>query len=138
MRLKILEKRLRNKQDSFFYGGDIAIAYANDGTKFLLIACGEIRLDIKSKKYGNIFIRNSSVDKWTRILKLGDKKLERYLENGTAEWHNNNWFEIIWLNEDGNWDFDIGMVEHEYDSGIQMLRDYVHEYNGQNRTKPSG
>jgi len=83
--IEILEPKIRNCQDSFFYDGDIA--YMRYGNRhILIIACGDIRINQKvDDGYEQVDLDNFKCDK--DLKKVNDK---------TYTWENNNWFEILY------------------------------------------
>jgi hypothetical protein len=121
MKVVIVQKKQRGKTNSFFYEGEIAHAKNNKGTIYSLIATGDIRIDINDDSY-----RNESVHEAIDKYKLTDKKLLKLEEQGKLTWQNNNWFEVTWLPKGEKvWQFDVGEVVWDYDSAIQLLKDYT-------------
>jgi hypothetical protein len=119
-KLEIWQKKEKNRADSFWYNGIIAQI-----GNYLLIATGDISIsfpDCPDELY-----KDSRAVEEAENKKYKDKDLVK------LEWHNNNWFEVIY----GTYDkrnnryaiLDCVMcdVAHDYDAGIQMLKRYVKE-----------
>lgn len=135
-KMDIIQGRIPGKLDSFFYDtGDVTSVVATDGTEFRLICEGEVEITLhpdspkKRCDYKNDQ-RFEAIEKH----KLTDRKLQGLNKRNEIYWSMNNWFEVIWKVPGGDWDCDLGTVEHDYDSAIQMLKNNVNE---QNRTKVS-
>lgn len=116
----ILQDKLKNQTDSFFYEGDIARIVKPNGTILTLIATGDIRVNIKDKQYRNNQI-NDAISDWD----LTDGKLRELEESGELEWCENNWFEVVWQKKGEDYiDSDMGVVVGLYDEGIELLKSY--------------
>ena len=118
--IKITQPKIKNQTDSFFYDGEIASIKKSNGTILSLIAVGDIRIIIDNNSY-----RNNQVDEAIREHSLTDKKLNKLSREGKIEWVNNNWFEVLHLKKGSNtWDCDMGIVAHNYDDAITLLKSY--------------
>ena len=118
-KLKIIQKKTPGKTDSFFYDGAIAEMEGKDGVVYKLIAAGDIRVNIQGCSY-----RDASQAELNH--KLTDARLKQLEKTGELSWDNNNWFEVVWLDKkSSSWECDIGVVEYDYDSGIEMLKNYA-------------
>jgi hypothetical protein len=125
-KLIIIQKKLKNRQDSFWYEGAIA-RFGN----CLLIACGDIRINNKkgelvydNKERGSGFDFELETDE--DLKKIGSNYDDKYY------WENNNWFEVVkgYVNENGTFiveDCLIGDVVYTYDEGIELLKQYYKE-----------
>lgn len=124
--MKIMQKKLKGKTDSFFYEGDIAEGRGKNGVLYKLIAAGDIEINIGQDFFSNVHVQDA-IEKY----KLTDRKLKSLLKAGKLEWLMNNWFEVVWLEDNPKsgltWECDIGVVEYDYDSAIGMLKDYINE-----------
>jgi hypothetical protein len=126
---KIIQRKISNlHNDSVWYDGDIAKITKSNGTKLLLIATGEIR--IEAKKGGIVFDgfkeRNSGINGGFQndldLKKIGNNYTDKY------RWENNNWFEVIYMQKvDSNWDSDVGNVVYDYDEAIALLESYFED-----------
>jgi hypothetical protein len=118
--IRILQPKISDeKTDSFFYDSSIAHAIRSDGTAILLIANGDIRIEIDSEDYDNE-TKGDAIEKYS----LTDKKLADLVKEGRVIWKNNNWFEIIWTRDGmGCWESVDNAVEYDYDTAIQMFKD---------------
>ena len=115
----LLPKISDEKTDSFFYDSSIAHAIRSDGTAILLIASGDIRIEIDGEDYDNK-TKEKAIEKHG----LTDKKLVDLEEEGILVWGNNNWFEVIWT-RDGkeSWESVSNTVKYDYDAAIQIFKD---------------
>ena len=121
---EIIQERLPNQTDSFFYEGDIAQIVKPNGTILTLIATGDIRIIIKSKEGDEVY-RNGNIWEAINNYQLTDDKLREMEESGDLEFGNNNWFEIVWLKKGEEYtDSDMGVVVGTYDEGLELLKDY--------------
>jgi hypothetical protein len=119
----ILQEKIPNKTDSFFYEGDIAEIEKPNGTILTLIATGEIRIEINGKTY-----KNNQVDDAISEHKLTDKKLQELGGKGKIDWLENNWFEVVWQTKGNDYaDSDIGVVAGDYDEAIELLKSYYED-----------
>jgi len=118
--IRILRPKISDeKTDSFFYDSSIAHAIRSDGTAILLIANGDIRIEIDGEDYDNK-TKEKAIEKYD----LTDKKLADLEKEGTLIWGNNNWFEVIWT-RDGmeRWESVNNTVRYDYDAAIQIFKD---------------
>lgn len=119
--IKIIQPKIKNKTDSFFYDGEIATFEKDNGTILSLMAVGDIDIRIGQDRY-----KNTQVWEAERKHNLTDKRLYKMLEDGKAEFLLNNWFEVISLKKGCKcWESDLGQVAHNYDDAIQLLKDYI-------------
>jgi hypothetical protein len=118
--LEIWQKKEKNRADSFWYDGIIAQI-----GNYLLLATGDIRISFPDNPDENYKDGQAIEEAYNR--KYKDKDLAK------VEWHNNNWFEIIYGTYDKKTnrytiaDCVMCDVEYDYDAGIQMLKRYVKE-----------
>jgi len=119
MKLEILQKKIgKNRQDSFWYDGQIAVIDTDHGM-YSLEACGEKR--VMFEENGDDYCGYRAVEEaWNR--KLTDKGLNKI--DQFDGWINNNWFEVVCIKDDFV-DSAIGDVADTYDEGILMLKQYV-------------
>ena len=124
LKLRLVQPKLIGKEDSFFYEGEIAFIETED--KFYsLIATGDIRINLEEDE-----ITNSNKEEKVGKYKLTDKKLKLLESQGKLEWINNNWFEVGTTNKKtGNTEYDIGIITYNYNSAINMLKDYAGKEN---------
>lgn len=125
--IKIVQKKLgRNITDSFFYDGVIAEAKSMNGTKLQLIATGETKI---RNKNGVVFQNGEEYNDGFEFKVETDKDLKKVNEKNGFEWEMNNWFEVIFQFPNTDYaDSDIGEgVVYDYDSGIQLLKDYLED-----------
>ena len=118
--IRILQPKISDeKTDSFFYDSSIAHAVRSDGTAILLVANGDIKMEIDGEDYDN-----KTKDKAIEKHGLTDEKLTDLEEEGILVWGNNNWFEVIWT-RDGNdsWESVSNTVKYDYDTAIQIFKD---------------
>lgn len=117
--IRILRQKISDeKTDSFFYDGSIAHAIRSDGTAILLIANGDIRINIDGEDYDNK-TKEEAIEKYG----LTDKKLADLVNEGMVIWGNNNWFEIIYT-KDGmdHWKSVDNTVKYYYDDVFQIFK----------------
>lgn len=118
--IRILQPKISDEKiGSFFYDSSIAHAIRADGTTILLIANGDIRIEIYGEDYDNKS-RSVAIEKYG----LTDKKLTDLEKEGVLVWRNNNWFEVIWT-KDGNksWESVDNTLSFDYDAAIQIFND---------------
>lgn len=127
--IRILQPKISDeKTDSFFYDSSIAHAIRSDGTAILLIANGDIRIEIDGEYYDNK-TKEDAIKKYD----ITDKKLADLEKDGRVIWKNNNWFEIIYTRDGmGYWASVDNTVEYDYDAALQMFKDC---YNGKDLDK---
>lgn len=113
--LKILQPKQKDREDSFWYDGDIAQL-----GKYVLVAVGEIRIilyeaDGSTERYDDEKAREEAINRG-----YTDKDIIN--ESIVAEWLNNNWFEVVAT--DGSYGYsNCGDVTENYDSGIDLLKE---------------
>jgi len=122
-KLIIEQKKMKNRNDSFWYDGVIARI-----GKYSLIACGDIRiLSSKSDFSCNGFKTFDETNEFEiNLLEGTDKDLKR-IGNGYDDdyyWDNNNWFEVV---DKETGESIIGDVAYDYDEGIKLLKQYYKE-----------
>jgi hypothetical protein len=132
-KLNIDVKKEKNRADSFWYCDQTIATYG----RYHLISAGEIRIvfaDEPDRCY-----RDFEAIEMAREKGLTDKDLND--ESKILEWINNNWFEVVWedrVNEKGQivMECDIGVVAHDYDEAIDLLKYYYAEKhkNGEEQT----
>ena len=120
---KIVESKGEERQSAFFYGNQeertTAIAEAEDqnGNLYLLVTTGEIRVKVNGEIY-----RNKEIPELIEEKELTDSDIN----SEEIEFINNNWFEVVWQNDEGNrWNSEIERVRHTYDEGIAVLKQYA-------------
>lgn len=119
-KLEIWQEKEKNRADSFWYDGIVAQI-----GNYLLLATGDIRISFP-KKPDEVFRDYRAVEEAYRR-KYTDKHLSK------LEWHNNNWFEVIYgtYNKENNTyttqDCVMCDTADNYDEGIQMLKRYTKE-----------
>jgi len=120
---RMVESKGENRQSAFFYGsqeeGTTAIAEAEDqhGNLYQLVTTGEIRVKVNGEIY-----RNKEIPELIEEQGLTDSDIN----SEEIEFMNNNWFEVVWQNDEGNrWNSEIGEIAHSYDEGIALLEKYV-------------
>lgn len=121
---KQVEKRGENRESVIFYGNDTEYTtpiaeIETENTVYRLVATGEIKATYKGEIY-----KNGEIEDLIQKHDLKDEDLK------DLEYHNNNWFEVIW-NEGDRWQSEIGSVRFTYDEAIEMLKDYA-----QNEERP--
>lgn len=118
--IRILQPKISDeKTDSFFYDSSIAHAIRPDGTAILLIAEGDIRIEIDGKDYDNK-TKEDAIKKYN----ITDEKLADLVNGGRMIWKNNNWFEIIYTRDGmGYWTSVDNTVKYDYDTAIQLFKD---------------
>ena len=115
----IVQPKIKGRADSFFYEGEVVYIETKDNY-YSLIATGDIRINIEED-----YITNSNKEEKIDKYKLTDKKLKRLEAEKKLEWLNNNWFEVgITDKKTGDTNYDMGIVEYDYDSATNMLNDY--------------
>ncbi len=123
--IRILQPKISDEKiDSFFYDSSIAHVIRSDGIAILLIANGDIRVEIDGEDYDNK-TKEKAIEKHS----LTDKKLKDIEKEGLLVWGNNNWFEVIWT-RDGrdSWESVSNTVKYDYDGAIQIFKDcYNHK-----------
>lgn len=120
---KIIQEKIPNQADSFFYEGTIAEIRKPNGTILRLIATGDIRVNIGKKQYRNNQI-NDAINDWN----LDDKKIFELEENGNLNWEDNNWFEVVWQKAGNDYeDCDTCVVAGDYDEAIELLKSYYED-----------
>ena len=118
--IKILLPKISDeKMGSFFYCSSIAHAIRSDGKAILLIASGDIRIEINGEYYNNN-TKGQAIEKYG----LTDKKLVDLEKEGALVWENNNWFEVIWTADGKNdWESVSDTIKYNYDEALQMFKD---------------
>ena len=128
--MKIITKKISKlHNDSFWYDGVIALAKTKAGTELKLIACGDIRINSKE---GNIVYDCKERNEGIKGGLKNDKDLKKIGNNYSDNyyWENNNWFEVLFkLKKEGCWDSIMGDVVYDYDTAIQLLKDYAKSVN---------
>lgn len=127
---KIIQDKIKDCEDSFFYDGTIAQITKPNGTELFLIATGEIRIfhtdNGKAVGQHNGF---KSYDDFPLDIK-SDKDLEQ-IGNGYNDkyyWDMNNWFEVTFQRKGDDFiDCDIGIVDYSYDDAIELLKSYYED-----------
>lgn len=117
--IRILQPKISDeKTNSFFYDSSIAHAIRLDGTAILLIANGDIRIEIDGKEYDSK-TKEKAIEKYG----LTNKKLAELEKEGILVWGNNNWFEVIGA-RDGmeHWESVSNTVKYDYDEAIQIFK----------------
>ncbi len=118
--IRILQSKISNeKTGSFFYKDSIAHAIRPDGIAVLLIANGNIRMEINGEDYDNI-TKEKAIEKYD----LSDKKLMDLEKENILIWRTRNWFEVIWTKEGMvSWESVSNTVKYCYDDAIQIFND---------------
>lgn len=116
IQIKILQKKIKGKTDSLFYG-EIAHGYTTDGSHFIVETVGEIDLEYQGNFYNKGHV-------WKVLDELNDKKLA-----DECEFHNNDWFEVRGAEKNGDYlDLGDGYIAHEYDGAIEVLKNAMRDY----------
>ena len=117
-----VQKLSEDRQDSFWYNGDVAYVNLLSGNKLYLEATGEIRLAFEED---GIFYKGIQAVEMARDKGLNDEGLN---ELGIQDlFGNNNWFVVIKVNAEGDVISDDLTVVHSYDEGIKQLLELAHE-----------
>lgn len=119
------EKVSPKHNDSFWYDGHIAtLSYKKRIVK--IYAVGEIR--IYTSKNGGELVHDGWKSRNSGIELENDDDLNKIGSNYDDEfyWENNNWFDFV-FGYDNNDDIDsvFGQVAHEYDSAIEMAKEWL-------------
>jgi hypothetical protein len=117
MEVKILNKKLVGREDSFWYHGqEIAKYEFPNGKKLYAEARGEIRVFFEED--GPVFKGANAVDE---ALEQGltDKDLDKIHDHDG--WGLNNWFAIVMVDIDGNTISDDLCIAGDYDEVIDQL-----------------
>ena len=126
IKIKTFQNALRNRKDSFWYEGDIALLTYKD-REILIMACGDIRLNNKNGElvHDNSKWRGNGFPEFKNRTPKTDKDL-RKLTNLGYTWENNNWFEPLYKKKDwGSWECLLGVVEYDYDKAIKMGKELL-------------
>lgn len=135
----VVESRGDDRQSAIFYGNEdagqttIAEAEDEDGNLYQLVSTGEIKV-----KFDGEIVTNPDIEHLIEEQELTDTKINDLVREGKMEWMNNNWFEVVWQNDESNrWNSEIGVVKHRYDEAIELLRKYadVKYANPENQTE---
>jgi hypothetical protein len=124
-----VQKLSEDRQDSFWYNGDVAYINLLSGNKLYLEATGEIRLAFE---VDGMFYKGIQAVEMARDKGLNDEGLN---ELGIQDlFGNNNWFVVIKVNGNGDVISDDLTVVHSYDEGIKQLKqlaeeEHIKEYN---------
>lgn len=118
--IRILQQKISDeKTDSFFYEKSIAHGIRPDGKAVVLVADGDIRLEINGKGYDNS-TKEEAIEKY----ELTDKKLADLEKEGVLIWENNNWFEVMWTKDGMNyWESVSNTIKYDYDAALQTFKD---------------
>lgn len=118
--IRILQSKISDeKADSFFYDGSVAHAIRSDGKAVLLVANGDIILEINGKEYDNK-TKEKAIEKY----ELTDKKLVDLEEKGLLIWEKSNLFEVIWTRDGmGGWESVSNTVKYDYDEALGAFKD---------------
>jgi hypothetical protein len=119
MKTEIIKPKLAdNKQDSFWYDGQIATV--TDGVNTISIeAMGEIRVQLGEDD--GYMLGNNDARKEAE--KRGMKDVDLNLLNAFDGWGNNNWFAFYWVEKDEY----LTDVSYEYDSAIHTAKEILKE-----------
>ena len=120
---RVQDKISEDREESFWYNGDIAYVNLLSGNKMYLEANGEIRVCFEEdadQSFKDDEAREEALDRG-----LTDKDLRKIDEHDG--FGNNNWFEIVKVDAEGNlidegWD-----VCFDYDEGITALLDIAYQ-----------
>jgi len=99
----------KGREDSFWYSGLIATM-----GKYRLYAEGDICVEFPDGNYEKDYRAVEHAEE----IDFDDSDLHK------LDWINNNWFEVGWVDYKGNIEFDLGVVEYNYDDAIEMLKQY--------------
>lgn len=119
MELEINQKRGEGQNDSFFYDGEIA-----RGKKYIAIAAGDIR--INCGEHNELCYDNKPRNCCCLPEPKTDEDLKAIgFDYDDKLWYdNNNWFEIIGIDQDDDMDC---CVEDTYDGVISLLKELEQE-----------
>jgi hypothetical protein len=124
--MEILQQKISDKHtDSFWYDGEIAELITENGTILRLMVCGDVRINNKN---GEIVFDCKERNDGIKGGLNNDDDLKKIGQNYDDDyyWENNNWFEVMFKTRDSEcFDGDLGVVEYDYDSAIQMLKNYA-------------
>jgi hypothetical protein len=118
----VKEKISEDKQDSFWYNGDVAYINLLSGNKMYAEATGEIEFifDVDGDKFKGQNAVDEAINRnWT------DEELNA-VDNHIG-WIHNNWFVVIKTNANGDVVGDDFAVVHSYDEAIEMLMECAKE-----------
>ena len=118
----VKEKISEEKQDSFWYNGDVAYINLLSGNKMYAEATGEIEFifDVDGDKFKGQNAVDEAINRnWT------DEELNA-VDNHDG-WIHNNWFVVIKTNANGDVVGDDFAVVHSYDEAIEMLMECAKE-----------
>ena len=119
--MRIEQKKIKGKTDSFFYDGLIATHKKKNGTELELIATGHITININGERFCDGHIQDAIEQH-----KLTNRKLRELEKKGKLEWIENNWFDVGYkLKNESSFDFVMGDVAYSYDGGIELLKYYM-------------
>lgn len=122
------QKRIPNKEDSFWYDGNIAtLTYKN--REVTLVAAGEIRIHNKNGELVyDVKTRNSGFPEFKHHEPRNDKDLAK-LEKLGYRWENNNWFEVFYVYNIVNGtkyeDSVLDDVAYSYKDGVNLAKGYL-------------
>lgn len=120
------QKKMKNKQSSFWYDGDIA-TLKYKGRQVSIVVSGEIRI---CKKGGEL-VHDGYKERGSGIKLNNDKDLKKIGNNYTDNyyWENNNWFEIFYVYDKCNnvvyEDCIMGDVAYTYKEAIALAKHYL-------------
>ena len=124
MDIQFTTKKISDKHnDSFWYEGEIATLMKPNGTKLILIACGDIRIvDKEGLVYDGFKERNNGFD-----FELTDDSCLKNIDDKKYIWDNNNWFEVLFIEKGDDYmrglhEFNAYDVADTYDDGIELLK----------------
>lgn len=125
LKVKVIWKKMKNKEDSFWYEGDIALLSYKD-REVLVVAAGDIRIHDKTGELvWDCKPRNGGFPEFKNYRPNTDRQLHR-LEKLGYYFDMNNWFEWLWrVKGDTNWDCILGDVAYEYDDAMSCAKWFI-------------
>jgi hypothetical protein len=117
-----VDKIADNKQESFWYEGDIAHIGLLSGTKIYAEATGEIGVsfttDQNEKGEFDVDVyKGKEASERANEFGYDDEDIQ---DTNKVHWRNNSWFAIIEVDINGNYIDDLAIV-HTYDEAIESL-----------------
>lgn len=121
-KVKVYQKKMKCRNDPFWYDGDIALITYKD-REVLIIAGGEIRILNKDGEtcHDGYKERGPGFPEFKHGLDT-DHQLSKLDELGYT-WAMNNWFEFLWkFKGESSWNDIMGDVEYGYDESVNHAR----------------
>jgi hypothetical protein len=111
-----------DRQDCFWYcNKQIATVKVPDGV-YSLECCGDIKVSFSED---SDYYKNENAVKEAFSLDLTDKKINKLYQGDN--FYMNNWFEVVFIDNDNNTHDIIGDVSYDYPEAIEQLKTYAEE-----------